>query len=136
MDDLDGFLLTGGETLWEYKETEIDGKLYYQADKEAPQAYLRKIGKILEKTKTINDKGSHFPLFCICLSFQAIVLIESSLSIPIAFVDNNDNNMSIKLTDNESKFKMVFTDKEKYDLENKDLIYFYHDYGFTVENNP
>lgn len=130
LENFDGILLTGGDTLFDLEPFERDGLLFYKTDSDKPSTYLRKIKAILDKAKDINKKGRYFPLFGICLGFEAILLVESNLKFPIAFVNQNNVTSSVRLTDSPTKFRKGFNDTDANALKSKSLMFFFHDLGF------
>ena len=65
---MDGIILTGGPNLFELKEFESKGLMYYRVDwKSKKFKYLELVESILKKTKEINDEERPFLIFGICL---------------------------------------------------------------------
>ena len=68
MDQLDGFVLTGGsESFYSYEGFE--------------SRYLKTVKFILKKAKQINDSGRVFPLWGTCLGFEALLAAESGTTL-------------------------------------------------------
>lgn len=130
MDQLDGVLLTGGETLWPIEKTVIDDLPFFKTVYPNKEPYLDKIKEIVAKAKSINDSGRNFTLFCICLGFEALLLVETNMTYPIAYVRNRDINKRIRFTQTDSVIKQSLTSKQRKNAENKEMLYFFHDLGF------
>ena len=131
MDSIDGVLLTGGGYFWPHESTTINSLEYFKVITPRNEPYLDYIKEIMDKAKSINDNGRHFPIFAICLGFEGILLAESDFAYPIAHVKHWDCNRKIKLKEGDSKLKCVLTDNQIKNMTTKDLLYFYHSLGFT-----
>ena len=135
MDSLDGIFLTGGGDYWSNYEIKIDGLEYFKVDTaNNPKPYLSIIRRIMDKAKSINEKGRHFPVYSVCLGFEAILLIETECDYPIAHVKNHDVNLKIKFKEQASRLKAVLSEKQRKDIETEDLLYFNHGMGFTEKH--
>lgn len=134
MDRLDGILLTGGDTIFDLEKFTRDGLEHFRVVPNPDKPYLLKARRILEKAKAINAGGRFFPLFAICLGFEAVLLSESDFQFPIAHVRQNDVNVPVALSTEESRFRAVFSEDEKEELGGQDLVYFYHNLGFLPQD--
>lgn len=134
MDKFDGIFLTGGDTIFDIEKFTRDGLDYFRVVMSPEKPYLLKVRAILEKVKAINVGGRHFPLFAICLGYEAILLSESDFQFPIAHVRQNNVNIPIAFNNTEGRYAHIFTEDEKEELSTQNLVYFYHDLGFLPQD--
>ena len=81
--------------------------------------------------------GGHFPVWGVCLGFQAIVLTASNYKVKIGLPTSLNIRRPIRFNDEtyeSSMFKEILSPSIKDYLESKDVNYFNHHYGFTVKN--
>ena len=127
MDNLDGFVLTGGsESFYKYEGY--------------PSLYLTTIAHILKKAKEINDSGREFPLWGTCLGFEALIVAESEGKLNRKKVMNHVKlRERIHVSDNKLRSVQFFSEKELDDMEDIPLLYFNHMWGLSkwdIENLP
>ena len=135
MDRLDGVLLTGGETLYTlYKDPEREDPIYYKLDKDAKDEYIHKIKLIIDRAKALNDGGKFFEVYSICLGMQGMTLVESEGNIPVAYVERNNIHDGVHISDKSVIHRHKFTPEEIEMLQNANIMFYYHDYGFTVKD--
>lgn len=130
IENLDGILLTGGDTLFELELFKRNGLDFFKVNYEASGPYLRKTKAIIEKAKEINARGRYFPLFGICLGFEAILLAESNFKYPIAYVNQNNITSIIEFTNSNTTIKRHFTNADLDELKQNPHMFFFHDLGF------
>ena len=117
MDQVDGFVLTGGsESFYNY---EGFGSIY-----------LKTVQFILKKAKQINDSGRVFPLWGTCLGFESLLAAESGTTLKRHKVYNH-MKLREKITVVNADLRSVkfFTDDELDQMENIPLLYFNHMFG-------
>lgn len=130
LEELDGVMLTGGDTLFELKTFKKGGLDFFSVEYGRSGPYLSKVKMILDKVKNINQNGRHYPLYGVCLGFEAILLAETNFTYPIAYVNQNNVTSTVTFTKNPSNFKNSFAADEQTDLKENPRMYFYHDLGF------
>jgi anthranilate/para-aminobenzoate synthase component II len=136
---LDGILLTGGNAdLIKNQVIEIDEENHKKKlIKIKHLSHLSKtVKEILRIVKEINSVR-YFPLFGICLGFEAILIGESDGDIELDRISNLDHFSSLKIVNNNTNIlKNFFNDEEQALIESDENnpFYFNHHYGF-FENN-
>ena len=119
MDHLDGFVLTGGS----------EGFFDYES---SASRYLEVVQRILQKAKDINDSGRTFPVWGTCLGFEAMLMVESGLTLKRHVVDNHLKlRERIKITSDSLESMRFFTEKELSEMEDLPLLYFNHMFGIS-----
>lgn len=134
MDAYDGIFLTGGDTLFDLEKFTRDGLDYFRVVMNPAKPYLLKVRRILEKVKQINGGGRHYPLFAICLGYEAILLSETDFHFPIAHVVQNNVNIPISFTGDEGRYSHIFNEEDKNDISTRDLVFFFHNLGFLARD--
>lgn len=107
-------------------------------DDGTPKSYIRKIGKIYREALKQNlQSGGNFPLWGICLGFQSIVLAASQYKVKISRPNGLNIRKPLEFIDEnyeKSLFHDILSPDVKEYLENKNVNYFNHHYGFKLED--
>lgn len=141
LNQIDGVLFIGGAI-----ERNVIEKNHYK--------YLASMRYITAKIIEQNLNGNHFPIFSICLGFELlpIVAMDSNVSKQSdAFLNNNkisdfthigESNMKFTNLTAEEEAMMVsiplhkdFDAKDKYDFENENNVYNYHNKSFLMDED-
>lgn len=139
LNQIDGVLFIGGAI-----ERNVIEKNHYK--------YLASMRYITAKIIEQNLNGNHFPIFSICLGFELlpIVAMDSNVSRQSdAFLNNSkisdfthigESNMKFTNLTQEEEAMMCttplhkdFNQKDKYDFENENSIYNYHNKSFLMD---
>lgn len=134
LENINGVLLPGGDNLFELIKFQRDGLDFFMVDINESGLYIPKIKTIIDKTKEINMRGRYFPLFGICVGYEAILIIESNYQYPIGFVRQSNTTSQVEFTANDTKFKKRFNSDEINTLKDKSLMFFFHDLGFLTKD--
>lgn len=135
LDDLDGIMLTGGDTHFELSLSHQQGqKQFFKVVRHEQSLYLQKIKMIVDYAKIRNDLGRPFEIYGICLGFEGLLLAESDFDLPLAKVDRFDLNHHVIFVNNASKQEHGFDDDESSKLAQLDIMYYYHEWGFTTSD--
>lgn len=120
---LNGLLFTGGDTvLWD-----IEKNTYTN---------FSSAGKYLIELAIIaNKKGDYFPIWGTCLGYELLLITIANGYVLETFDSTNHRTQLAyfkNLTKNSKMFKKL-TPKLKKNSEKKDLMFFFHHYGISVE---
>lgn len=142
MDYLDGMILIGGTVYNKYvkKDKPKDDNEYQKIELNpaGDGPFIESIRKIKEKAKQLNDNNHKFILLGECVSFEKMIMSEgddrpimhvlhnNSIAQPIYFNYGFDYNKN-------SKMNNFFTKEDKENFENGDNAYFFHNFGFSLE---
>ena len=80
---VNGVLLPGGMSSIVNPDPKDPNKLIYSA-------YTKMVKMIMEEAKAINDRGEYFPVFGVCLGFEAMILVEAD---DVNVVEKKDNGL-------------------------------------------
>lgn len=104
--------------------------------------YIGTSSFIIEHAKMENKKHNYFPLFSICLGFEIMGILSQYKSVKFAgdnfinryAIDNikNTGSDSLHFTDNSTKMKNIFTEKDLKLLQEKPCVYYFHKLSFDL----
>lgn len=124
----DGLLLTGG------REVFYDQEQQHNKSEKIPAEYLKKIEKIIQRVKEINDFKRNYPVWGTCLGFEAILITDSKYTVMRHDVNNHIKAPApIKILENKSRSNHFFSKSEFKTMEKMNITYFNHKYGLFVD---
>lgn len=100
--------------------------------------YGAKVKLIVDKVKQINENGNYFPLWCICLGFQAVISVET-MDPKILAVEKFDSKdkwdiLKFVCNDYDSKQFKNWPSNLIEALQTEEITYNYHVNGFDPES--
>ena len=104
--------------------------------------YIETSSYIVNYAKNQNNSNNYYPLFSICLGFEILGILTQDKSVKKAgdkfinklSIDNirNTGKGNLFFTDNETRIKSIFTDKEIKLFEKNPCVYYYHNMSFDL----
>eukprot|EP00826_Nyctotherus_ovalis_P010822 TRINITY_DN1282_c0_g1_i2.p1 TRINITY_DN1282_c0_g1~~TRINITY_DN1282_c0_g1_i2.p1 ORF type:complete len:273 (+),score=78.84 TRINITY_DN1282_c0_g1_i2:222-1040(+) len=106
------------------------------ASKQVFSLYTRTVKMIMEEAKAINDRGEHFPVFGICLGFEAMIAAEAD---DVTVVEKKHEGLgygarsTYALKRDDSRFLSAFPTHILDYVERVDATHNYHEYMTSPE---
>lgn len=118
---VNGVLLTGGN--------EVMGT------KDMPSQYAKVVKRILDYSVGQFNAGIEFPVFGICMGFEAMMVVLSDYEVQLEKVSNENKSLGLDFNPvlKNSHLNLYFSDKQIDAINTQKLFYFHHKDGFSMD---